>query len=148
MQAAGLGVIGLLAVAILGNVAALSHASTAVVIILDLAALALAFFAGRAARRTGGKPIWKGALVGVVFGAISALGAFFVHISKTQIQQELQKVHSPAPISVAQMSGIVNSPALHAVGVLENAILFGILGLIVGLIGGATTKRDGEQDAV
>lgn len=148
MRAAGLGVIGLLAVAILGNTAALSHASTAVIMILDLASLALAFFAGRAAKRVGGKALWKGALVGVVFGAISAFGAFFVHITKAQIQQELLKVHSPTPISAAQMSGIVNSPALHAVGVLENAILFGILGLLVGLIGGATIKRDGEQDAV
>ena len=143
-----LGLIGLIAIVIFSGNPHLSGVNTVIVLILDIAALVLAFFAGRAAKRAGGKALWRGAFVGLIFGVVSAAGAFFVHISNAQIQQQIQKTHSSAPLSVAQLSAIVNSPAVHALGIVENGILFGVLGLLVGLIGGASTKRDGEQEAV
>ena len=147
--AVALGVAAMLLTAIGGANATLHGLVSIVIIILDVLALVAALFAGRAAKRSGGRPLWKGALVGAIYGFLSSIGIFFVTVTAAQIDQQLRRVGTAVSSTVvAQEVAIGNSPIMHILEIVAALIVYGVLGLIVGLIGGATTRREGEKDAV
>jgi hypothetical protein len=122
------------------------HSSTAHTIIslgLDVVVLIVAFLFGRASKKQGGKPLWNGALAGAIFGLIGSLGSFFVKIDASMLKN--------TNLSADQIDTAVqwaNSPVSHIISVVGAIIVFGVLGLIAGVIGGATTKREGEPEGV
>ena len=144
-----LGVAALLLAAIGGANTNLHGTVSIVIIILDVLALVVALFAGRAAKRSGGRPLWKGALMGAIYGFLFSIGSFFVTITPAEFEQQMQKAgQTVSSAQVAQAVSIGNSPLVHVLGIVASLIMYGVLGLIAGLIGGVTTRREGERDAV
>ncbi len=144
-----LGVLALLFTAVGGANANLHGLVSIVVIILDVLALIVALLIGRFAKRKGGRPLWNGALIGAIYGFLMSIGGFFVTVTAAEVEQVLRKAGTVVSSTlVTQTLAVENSPLLHVLGIVVSLILYGALGLIAGLIGGATTRREGEKDAV
>jgi hypothetical protein len=139
--AAALGLVSLILTVAFGGHPSSAH--TVISLLLDAVLLVVAFLFGRASKKQGGKPLWNGALAGAVFGLIGALGSFFVKIDASMLKN--------TNLTADQIDTAVqwaNSPVSHIISVVVAIILFGVLGLIAGVIGGATTKREGEPEGV
>ncbi len=102
-----------------------------------------AFLTGRWARRAGKAPARNGALVAVVFGLISSLAVLSLHVTPAQIRSRA----AISPSLVSQEVAIVNSPLLHIGVLVVSAFGYGLLGLLMGWMGGASTRAAGGKDA-
>lgn len=107
-------------------------------IVVDVVALALLFLAGRQAKAQG-RPAWRAGLTtGVVFGLFAGWSSFFVVITRQTLAPRLK-----ASVSSANIDKIVraaNTPPAHVAGWVEVIILWLLLGLLAGFIGGLATR--------
>lgn len=143
-----LGVLGLLNSLVFSQ-PSLRGASSAIEWVLNALALVAAFLAGRRARGEGGRPFWSGARVGALYGGIGGLGAFFIRVTPAEIAAQIQQAGGiSTSVSPAQIAAFDNSPTIHALAWGVALVLFGLLGLVSGLIGGATARRGGGGDGV
>lgn len=136
--AAGLGVLALL------NVMWLRHyaVSTAIAIVLYVIVLLLAFLGGRHARILQRAPGWYGASIGALFGVVAGLGSFL-------IRDSLRDIDVPAHTAVRlKMLAWANSPGGHIASVITAMIAFGVISLIVGLVGGISVKDPNRQSDI
>jgi hypothetical protein len=143
-----IGVVGLLNAAVLAVHSSTSKVSPILDYILYAAILVVALLAGRRAKQIGGRTWWQGAQMGIIYGVISAIGAFFQHTTLAQASKALSAVSSKTPVTAAQLQALYNSPVYHIVELLISAVFLGVLGLLLGVIGGATARRQTEREAM
>lgn len=128
--AAFLGVLALL------NLVWLRHyaVSTAIAIVLYVIVVIVAFFAGRFAQTRRLRPGWYGASVGILFGVIAGLGSFLIH-------DRLTDIDLPAHTAVRlKLLAWANSPSGHFAALITAMVTFGLITLIVGLVGGVSVS--------
>ncbi len=110
--------------------------------VLDIIVAGFTFMVGRRAKQNGKSAVWSGALVGALFGTVAAIGGFFVKITAQGLTDRLAQTHANVdPNTVAMAVAAANSPITHVLGVVGSFVIFGVIGLILGVIGGATTKN-------
>jgi len=103
--------------------------------------LVVMFMVGRLTKKKGGSPLWMGALTGGIYGLIAGLGSFFVKVDASKFQN--------AALTAQQITKAVkyaNSPVAHLMTDVVSIIIFGVIGLVVGIIGGSTAKRENPTD--
>lgn len=143
-----LGVLGLLDSLVFSQ-PSMRGASSGMEWVLNALVLVAAFLAGRRAKAEGRRPLWRGALVGALYGGIGGLGAFFIHVTPAQIAAQIQNAGgAAASVSPARIAAIDNSFTIHILAWGVALILFGLLGLVSGVIGGAVARRGGGTDGV
>lgn len=128
--AAGLGVLALINDVLLHPY----PISTAIAIVLYVLVLALAYLGGRAAHHWDNRPGWVGAAIGALFGLIAGLSSFLIHATTQDIQVPAKGLYRLKLLELA------NSPLAHVAAVATAVLTFGIIALIIGWIGGLTTK--------
>lgn len=100
------------------------------------------FWGGRVSKMFGGHPVGRGALLGAIYGVITGISIFFLHVSAGALQSQLgNSVSSGASQNLANM---VNSPTTHVVTFLLGIVIYAVGGLIAAAIGGATAKKIGQ----
>jgi hypothetical protein len=107
-------------------------------LVVDVVALAILFLAGRQAK-AGGLPAWRAGLTtGVVFGLFAGWSSFFVRITRQALAPRLKASVSSAVID--KVVRAANSPLAHVAGWVEVIILWLLLGLLAGFIGGLAAR--------
>jgi hypothetical protein len=118
-------------------------------LLFSLAFLALAWVTGMAARRGGTRPGWTASVAGLVYGFITGLGVFFVHETLAQARQalatEAKASHAAPTLTAQQLVRAANAPASHFTELALSVVLFAVLALAVGSLGGALS-RPGRED--
>lgn len=135
-------VAALLGVLALLNIVFLRHhaLSTAIAVLLYVIVLVLAFFGGRSARRHQSRPALFGAMIGALFGIIAGLGSFL-------IRDTLRDIDVPAQTGVRMHLLLwANSPAGHITAAVTTMVAFGVISLMVGILGGFTVKDPERSD--
>jgi hypothetical protein len=109
-----------------------------IIYLIDVLLLIIIFLVARLTKKKGGgSPLWMGALTGGIYGLIVPLGSFFEKVDASKFQMTTLTAQQ-----IANAVKYANSPLIHLVGVLGSIIIFGVSGLIVGVIGGATARRE------
>lgn len=141
VMAAVLGIIGLLVQVGLGNG---SSVVTVVAWIINILLLVLLFLAGRTAKQQGWRPVWTGALTGAVYGVFRGLSGFFTHVTAEQLQKSTHGQLSQDAIDKAV--ALANSTTTHFISLITMIVVWGIVGLIVAIIGGTTVKKPVDSE--
>lgn len=111
--------------------------STAIAIVLYVIVLVVAFFGGRSARH----PALLGAAIGTLFGIVAGLGSFL-------IRDTLQDINVPAhTANRLRLLAWANSPGGHIAAVITAMVAFGILSLIVAILGRFSVKGQKQSGA-
>ncbi len=139
--AAGIGVVVSLAVWILGAQPLAGYIGD----VLQLALLVVAFLVGRRAVRERRRPGWLGGLAGVVGGLVGTLGDFGVRVSASRFHTVVSGGHT---VTAAQQAAVANSIGGRLAELVVLSLVMGILGIIAGTIGGATSRPPGAPRAV
>lgn len=117
-----------------------SGARTIIELVFYVIGVVLIVWAGRSSKRIGGHPVGRGALMGAIYGLISGASAFFVTVSSEKFDEQLGGTSSS--VDTGSMAEMMNSTGFHVLTFIMSIIIFSVLGLIVGAIGGATEKSN------
>jgi hypothetical protein len=131
-----------LAAALLGtlalmNIVWLRHyaISTLIAVFLYAVLMVVAFQGGRDAMRRQSRPAVFGAELGVIFGVIAGIGSFL-------IRDTLRDIDVPGHVGLRlKLLAWANSPTGHLAALLTAAVTFGVLSLLVSILGGRTVKN-------
>lgn len=105
--------------------------------VLEAGLLAVAFLAGRRARKDGRRGGWIGALVGGIGGAISGLGYFAITLPVSDFHASTYNgVHR----SAAALAGLANSTPEHVAEMIQLALVLAVFGALTGTIGGGAGR--------
>ncbi len=110
-------------------------------IILDVIVLGILLFAGRAAKQQGARPVGVGAIAGLIYGIVSGWPSLLIHLTRAQLLASLHARHVNPTLAIGTLLKAANSPAAHIASWAASAGVGVIMGLIVGAIGGLTTKN-------
>ncbi|CAB1127880.1 conserved membrane protein of unknown function [Candidatus Hydrogenisulfobacillus filiaventi] len=113
-----------------------------------VAGLVIAGWAGRRARRLGGRSWAAGLGVGSVYGLLNGLASALLPVPAPVLRRAyLHLLHQP-PALVNQAVRAVESPAGRVLGVVAALVTAAVLGLVAGILGGLTAPPKEDRRAV
>ena len=114
---------------------------TVLSIILDVVALGILFWAGRAAKQQNAKPVGVGVVAGLLYSLFYGWSLFFGHVTRAEIIAQLHRHPTTAAVSINSLVKVANSPLIHVGAWIVLTIVWVIAGVALGVIGGLTTKN-------
>lgn len=97
--------------------------------------------AGRSAKKHIKQPWRIGALLGMVYSALSNISVFLIRRTQASVARSLSHQHLPSR-TIAQTSHLLNSPSLHVELYVSSIISGLVIGLILGTISGVFVQPD------
>lgn len=126
-------------VAAIINFSVTHHAPLWLRLTFDGVLAVIMFLAGRRAKQQGLKPWHSGAIAGVLYSLFSSWPVFFIRYTRAELVRTLKgKAVSSAQVTTSLH--LLNSFTPHVVEFLGAAVLIGAIGIVVGIVGGATAK--------
>ncbi|MCY0886137.1 MAG: hypothetical protein OWV35_09690 [Firmicutes bacterium] len=126
------------------------HSNVVVSVIADLLAAVIVVLAGRELRRHAGHFALAGGGLGVVYAALASWPIWLVHLNRAQVRALLiSRVHAtPSDVLVTRTMHLLNAPAAHGLSYVGTLLVGFLIGLILGAVGGWTTRPGEPSRAV